>query len=215
MLSLLSTQSVKQLLCIGAHPDDIEIGAGCTIRQLIKQQPELHIHWVVLTGKGSAREQEAINGAERFTQGATKVTLEIMDFRDAYLPWQGEAVKAYFDELKQRVNPDLILTHCANDKHQDHQFINQLCWNSWRNNNIWEYEIVKWDGDLGQPQLLVPVSEEDASQKADDIYQTFVTQQSKSWFKPQTLLALMRIRGVECHSDCAEAFYVRKMVFNP
>ena len=213
MMPMISMQKVERILCIGAHCDDIEIGAGGTIMRLIAQNPDIHIRWVILTGADPIRAAEARQAAALFTQGATQVQVDILGFKDGFLPWQGEQLKSAFETLKQDFVPDLIFTHYAQDKHQDHRCAAELTWNTWRNHAILEYEILKWDGDLGQPNTFVPLNEVTSLSKVEKIYSSFVTQQTRQWFTKETFLALMRIRGVECNVKYAEAFYARKLIW--
>ena len=213
MISLIDMDQVNSLLCIGAHPDDIELGAGGTVMRLVEQNPGLSIRWVVLCGADPIRAQEARTAAALFTAGAGDVHVEIHPFKDAFLPSQGEQVKAVFESLKGDFEPDLILTHYENDRHQDHRLASQLSWNTWRDHAILEYEILKWDGDLGQPNVFVPLAEALGRRKAKLVYDTYASQRSRHWFSEDTFMALMRIRGVECNADTAEGFYARKILW--
>lgn len=213
MISLFNTHKVHRLLCLGAHPDDIELGAGGTVMRLIEQNPALEIRWVVLCGADPARAEEAHKSAALFTVGAAGVQVDIHQFRDAFLPWQGEEVKASFEVIKGEFQPDLILTHHDDDRHQDHGLVSDLTWNTWRNHAILEYEILKWDGDLGRPNVFVPLDTSLCQRKISQVYDCYQTQWSRHWFKQETFLALMRIRGVECNAEHAEAFYARKLVW--
>lgn len=213
MISLIDMQKVSRLLCIGAHPDDIELGAGGTVMRLINQNPQLQIRWVVLTGANTERAEEARQSAALFAAGAADLNVEIHGFKDAYLPWQGEQVKDAFEALKGDFAPDLIFTHYSQDRHQDHRLVSELTWNTWRDHVIFEYEVLKWDGDLGQPNLFVPLAESLSQRKAQQIYSSYSTQQSRTWFRKENFLALMRVRGVECNAEFAEAFYTRKMLW--
>lgn len=213
MISLIDGNRIKRLLCIGAHPDDIELGAGGTVMRLVAQNPGLHIRWVVLCGADPVRAEEARKAAALFTAGAADVCVEIHAFKDAFLPWQGEQVKKVFEALKGDFTPDLVLTHYEQDRHQDHRLISQLSWNTWRDHIIFEYEIQKWDGDLGQPNVFVPLEKAQSYRKAKQIYDCYATQRSHHWFNEDTFLALMRVRGVECNADYAEGFYARKILW--
>lgn len=213
MNSLVDMHRVKCLLCLGAHPDDIELGAGGTVMRLIEQNPGLRIRWVVFCGSDPVRAEEARASAAIFTDGAGQVQVEVHGFRDAFLPWQGEPVKNLFETLKRDFVPDLILTHCDDDRHQDHRLLSQLTWNTWRDQQILEYEILKWDGDLGRPNLYVALDELLCRRKVRQALDAFPSQRSRHWFTEDALLALMRIRGVECSSGFAEAFYARKMIW--
>jgi LmbE family N-acetylglucosaminyl deacetylase len=199
------------VLCLGAHSDDIEIGCGGTLLQLKKMLPRLKFHWVVLSAAG-ARGREATNSAELFTAGCEK-RLVLKDYRDGFLPYSGGAVKDFFEELKGHVTPDLIFTHWQGDAHQDHRLISELTWNTFRNHLILEYEIPKYDGDMGRPNVFVPLESPVYQQKVDILLEAFESQRGKPWFAPETFLGLMRLRGMESNSlsGYAEAFHARKL----
>ena len=200
-----------KVLCLGCHSDDIEIGCGGTVLRLAEQYPNCEFHWVVFNALG-VREGEARKAADLFG-GAKLRGPHLHKFRDGFMPWVGAEVKAVFEDLKP-VSPDLIFTHYGKDAHQDHRLISELTWNTFRNHMILEYEIPKWDGDLGQPNAFVPLSKEMSQKKAKNIVEAFVSQQPKHWFEESTFLSLMRLRGMECNSESgyAEAFYSRKLV---
>jgi LmbE family N-acetylglucosaminyl deacetylase len=200
------------VLCLGAHSDDIEIGAGGTILGWIAAGVALDVHWCVLSAAGPRRE-EAQSSAEAFLVGATSKDIEIGDFRDGFFPFQGDLIKVWMEGLKARVRPDIILTHRAEDAHQDHRMVQQVTWNHFRDHLILEYEIPKWDGDLGRPNLYVDLDESVLSRKISLLDANFGTQRSKDWFDQETFRGLARLRGVECrsHSGYAEAFVARKL----
>jgi LmbE family N-acetylglucosaminyl deacetylase len=201
-----------KILCLGSHSDDIEIGCGGTIIRLAEQYPDSTFYWVVFSVTG-ARATEAKCAAVRFTSSATLAELVLKTFPDGFLPFVGSEVKAVFEELKA-ISPDLIFTHNRKDAHQDHRLIGELTWNTFRDHFILEYEIPKYDGDLGQPGVFVPLQLETYQNKVRFIMDTFQSQRSKHWFQPETFLSLMRLRGMECNapSGYAEAFYCRKLV---
>lgn len=201
-----------QILCLGCHSDDIEIGCGGTILHLADQYPDSVFHWVVLSAIGK-REAEARQAATLFA-GPRLKGLVLKTFPDGFMPFVGADVKTTFEELKQSVSPDLIFTHNRSDAHQDHRLISELTWNTFRNHLILEYEIPKYDGDLGRPSVFVPLETEVYQKKVQFITDTFQSQHSKHWFEPETFFSLMRLRGMECNapSRYAEAFYCRKMV---
>ena len=201
-----------KILCLGAHSDDIEIGCGGTILRLLASQQEINIVWVVF-GAGSKREQEARASATLFLSQANNKNIIVKNFRDSFFPFEGAQIKDYFEELKS-TSPDLIFTHYGKDAHQDHRLIEELTWNTFRNHFILEYEIPKYDGDLGQPSVFVPLDQEIYEKKVRYLTEAFETQRSKQWFGEDTFLALMRLRGMECvaASGYAEAFYCRKLV---
>lgn len=212
MNSLADFSGVKRLLCLGAHADDIELGAGGLLMHLVRSNPSLEVRWVVLCGADSLRAEEARDSAALFTAGAGQVDVDVHPFRDAFLPWQGDRVKETFEKLKAEFDPDLILTHSGDDRHQDHRLVSELTWNSWRDHTIFEYEILKWDGDLGRPNLYLPMSEEAARHKVGQVFAAYPSQQGRQWFTEETFLALMRVRGVECNAAYAEGFFARKLV---
>lgn len=200
------------ILCLGAHSDDIEIGCGATVLQLKKKFEKVKFTWVVFSAVGT-RGLEAQKGAELFTAGCeAEVTLKT--FRDGFLPYSGSAVKDFFEELKGGVSPDLIFTHWQGDAHQDHGLISELTWNTFRDHLILEYEIPKYDGDIGRPNLFLPLDAPSYQQKVEYLFMAFKSQARKAWFDRETFLGLMRIRGMESNSPTgyAEAFHARKLV---
>jgi LmbE family N-acetylglucosaminyl deacetylase len=200
------------VLCLGAHSDDIEIGAGATLLGMQERGLRLDVHWCVLSGEGE-RELEAKASASDFLSAAESTVIEIMAFRDSFFPEQGDAIKSWFMTLKERVDPDLIFTHRRGDAHQDHRHVGRLTWNTFRDHCILEYEIPKWDGDMGQPNLYVPTSARAMKRKVDLLISHFGSQRSKQWFDADTFLGLARLRGVECRAPerYAEAFVGRKL----
>ena len=201
-----------RILCLGAHCDDIEIGCGGTVMQLAQRYNALKIKWVVFTSTPE-REKEARQSAEHFLDSAGSKEVEVLNHRDGFLPQEAERVKNYFEALKA-FSPDIIFTHFRHDLHQDHRLVCDLTWNTFRNHLILEYEIPKYDGDLGNPNLFVPLKEGIARRKADALLQYFGSQSGKHWFERETFLALMRLRGLEsvAESRYAEGFYMRKAI---
>jgi len=206
-------QAGLRILCLGCHSDDIEIGCGGTILRLAEQYPGSTFHWVVFSAIG-VREVEARRAAQLFA-GAALQEPELHTFPDGFLPYVGGEVKSAFEALKSAVSPDLIFTTSRQDAHQDHRLVGELTWNTFRNHLILEYEIPKYDGDMGRPGVFFPLEERHYRKKVDHLIEIFQSQLSKRWFDPQTFLSLMRLRGMECNapSGYAEAFYCRKMVF--
>jgi LmbE family N-acetylglucosaminyl deacetylase len=200
------------LLCLGAHSDDIEIGAGGLLLNLIGRGVKLDVVWCVLSAAGE-REKEAQNSAAAFLSEATSAKIELKSFRDAFFPEEAGDIKSYLEELKTRVAPDLIITHRRDDGHQDHREVCRLTWNTFRNHLILEYEIPKWDGDLGQPNLYVPVTAQALERKVDLLNAHFGSQRSKDWFDAEVFRGLARLRGMECRAPegYAEAFFARKL----
>jgi LmbE family N-acetylglucosaminyl deacetylase len=203
--------SALKVLCLGAHSDDIEIGCGGTILRLAGQYPNAVFQWVVFSAVG-VRAAEAKRSAELFA-GKTALRGPLLKgFQDGFMPFVGSEVKATFEELKA-TSPDLIFTHNRHDAHQDHRLLAELTWNTFRDHFILEYEIPKYDGDLGQPNLFVPLESELCDKKVRYILETFQSQQNKRWFRQDTFFSLMRLRGMECNapSGYAEAFHIRKV----
>jgi len=201
------------VLCLGAHSDDMEIGVGATLLSLVERGVCLEVHWCVLSGTGE-RHREAEASAADFLGEAACAKVEVLGFRDSYFPEQAEAIKSWFEELKLRAKPDVIFTHYRDDAHQDHRELCRLTWNTFRDHCILEYEIPKWDGDLGQPNCYVPVSALALQRKIDLLIRHFGSQRSKQWFDEETFRGLARLRGMECRAPerYAEAFFGRKLV---
>jgi len=208
-----AARSGLKILCLGSHSDDIEIGCGGTILRLVEQYLDCTIYWVVFSAIG-VRGDEARCAAARFAGSACLKGPVLKTFPDGFLPFVGAEVKATFEELKQEIVPDVIFTHNRKDAHQDHRLIAELTWNTFRNHFILEYEIPKYDGDLGQPSFFVPLQPEVYKKKIQYIMDAFHSQRHKPWFQPETFLSLMRLRGMECNapSGYAEAFYCRKVL---
>lgn len=202
------------VLCLGCHSDDIEIGCGGTILRLIKDQPNCRFCWAVFSALGS-RKIEAQRAAELFVGSERLDQLLLKEFPDGFMPFVGFDVKAAFEEMKRTISPDIIFTHTRKDAHQDHRLLSELTWNTFRNHLILEYEVPKYDGDLGHPNFFIPLEKEIYHKKVRYLLDVFETQRTKHWFTAETFLALMRLRGMECAapSGYAEAFYCRKLVF--
>lgn len=214
MLSLkLHGSGALRLLCFGAHCDDIEIGCGGTILTFLAAQPNMEIRWVVFSST-EQRKNEALKSADAFL-GTAQRKITVHDFRDGFLPYTGGEVKQKFEQLKNDFSPDLILTHYHHDLHQDHRLISELTWNTFRNHLILEYEIPKYDGDFGSPNLFVPLDEATCRRKIEILSSAYRSQSGKHWFSPELFLSIMRVRGMEANASdgYAEGFYCRKAVF--
>lgn len=212
-LRLAAADEELRVLLLGAHSDDIEIGVGATILDWIAAGRRLDIHWCILSAAG-ARRREAEASAAEFVAGAASATILCAEFKDGHFPFEGSAVKTWFETLKGTVSPDIIFTHRRDDAHQDHRMVSKLTWNTFRDHAILEYEIPKWDGDLGQPNVYVPVSEASIERKIELLDRHFGTQRGKDWFDRDTFRGLARLRGMECRSEhrFAEAFVGRKLM---
>jgi LmbE family N-acetylglucosaminyl deacetylase len=213
MINLFDPSRLTRILALGAHSDDIEIGCGGTLLRLIEENPNLHVHWVVFCGADERRHREARESAERYLAGAASKEIVIGNFRDAFMPFQGIEVKEFFEKLKS-AQPGLIFTHFRDDRHQDHRLLSDLAWNTWRSHTILEYEIPKYDGDLGQPNCFAQLREQTCRRKIDLLMQGFPTQSGRQWFTPDTFWSLLRLRGIESASPTqfAEAFHCRKIL---
>jgi LmbE family N-acetylglucosaminyl deacetylase len=212
-LDLIASSQRLKVLCLGAHSDDIEIGCGATLLRLMTRRPRPEFRWVVWSAAGQ-RSREATLGARKFLGKASAEALRVHGFRDGYFPAQFTEIKQAFERLALEFRPDIVFTHARDDRHQDHRVISDLTWNTFRSQLILEYEIPKWDGDLGQPNLYVPVNRATASRKTRALLSVFGSQRSKDWFTEETFMGLMRLRGIECRAaeGLAEAFYARKTV---
>jgi LmbE family N-acetylglucosaminyl deacetylase len=210
-LGFLKDRPLK-ILCLGAHSDDIEIGCGGAVLRFIHDHPGVRFHWVVFSAIG-VRKVEAQRSAELFA-GSNLESLQLNEFRDGFMPFNGSEVKDVFEKLKQEISPDLIFTHQPCDAHQDHRLLSELTWNTFRNDLILEYEIPKYDGDMGRPSVFVPLDSEICQTKVRHLLDAFQSQRTKAWFEESTFNSLMRLRGMECNapSGYAEAFYCRKLM---
>ena len=202
-------------LFLGAHSDDIELGCGGTILSLLEQGQELEAWWVVFAASPERR-VEAEKSAEMFLRGAVKKEVVVRDFKESFFPYVGSEIKACFEELKRTISPDVVFTHFRDDLHQDHRLISELTWNTFRDHLILEYEIIKYDGGLGSPNVHVHLSEEVCARKIKYLMENFQSQHSHQWFTEETFRAILRLRGVESNapSKFAEAFHARKIVLS-
>ena len=202
-----------RVLCLGAHSDDIEIGCGGFLLDLIGRCKAVDVDWVVFSAQED-REREARRSAELFLRGARRKRVTVEQFRDGFFPYEGGDIKEVFERLKHEPSPDLILTHYRDDRHQDHRVLSDLTWNTFRDHFILEYEIPKYDGDLGTPNSFVPLTRKTCARKVRYLQSAFGTQSTKHWFAGETFWGLMRLRGMECRAPegYAEAFYSRKIL---
>jgi LmbE family N-acetylglucosaminyl deacetylase len=207
-----SAHAPLDILCVGAHGDDLEIGCGGTLLRLLAERPGSSVHWIVLSAT-PAREEEARASAAQFLADAGRVTVDVKGFRDGFFPAAWAEIKNFFEELRRQVEPDLVLCHQRQDLHQDHRVVAELTWNTFRRHLVLEYEIPKYEGDLGTPNFFVPLPLATARRKVELIERHFRSQAQRSWFHPDTFHGLMSVRGVECHAPegRAEAFVARKL----
>ncbi len=200
-----------RILCLGAHSDDIEIGCGGALLHLLRLYPAASVRWVVFSAPDDQRRNEALAGASRFLAGAAAQEVRIERFRESFFPFAGEQIKECIEGLAAAGAADLVFTHYRLDLHQDHRLLGELTWTAFRRSLILEYEIPKWDGDLGAPNCYVRLASDIVEEKIRSLCETFTSQRAKHWFTPDTFRALMRLRGVEANAPFAEAFYARKL----
>jgi LmbE family N-acetylglucosaminyl deacetylase len=202
-----------RILCLGAHSDDIEIGCGGTLLRLLSEHPGSSVHWVVFSASPE-RELEARASASDFLRDAAHSAVVVRNFRESFFPAQWVEIKESFAEVRRAFDPELVFCHHLPDMHQDHRTVAELTWNTFRNHVVLEYEIPKYEGDLGKPNVFVPLSRATADRKVELLHQHFGSQRDKPWFRPDAFHGLMSVRGVECHAPDgrAEAFHGRKLV---
>jgi len=205
--------SPLRVLCLGAHADDIEIGCGGTLLRLLAERPGSSVRWIVFSAD-PVREGEARASAAAFLRDAARADVVIRDFRESYFPAAASEIKDFFETLKPGAPPDLILTHRREDLHQDHRTVAELTWNTFRDHLILEYEIPKYEGDLGRPNVFVPLTAAVARRKVEQILLYFASQRARAWFRPETFDAVLRLRAIECNAPegFAEGLYARKLV---
>jgi LmbE family N-acetylglucosaminyl deacetylase len=214
VLTLSTAERIRRVLAIGCHADDIEIGCGGTLLALARSNSELSVHWVVLSAHGEREEEARASAAAFLGDSVAELRVDVHDFRDGYLPYSGGEVKDVFEALKAEIEPDIVFTHAGYDFHQDHRLACELTWNTFRNHLILEYEIPKVDGDLGRPNVFVPLAAVEVERKLELLETHFGTQAGRHWFDRDTFRGLMRLRGMEAVAPerFAEAFTARKVV---
>jgi LmbE family N-acetylglucosaminyl deacetylase len=212
-LTVGSAGGALRILCLGAHSDDIEIGCGATILRILAERPRCSVQWVVFSAAGE-REREAAASAADFLANAGEIKVDVKSFRESFFPAVWSDIKQFFEEIKQAASPDLVFCHHRLDLHQDHRVVAELAWNTFRDHLVLEYEIPKYEGDLGAPNAFVPLSREVADRKVDLLLHHFRSQSGRSWFRADTFHGLMSVRGLECNAPegRAEAFHARKVV---
>ncbi len=208
----IDTKKPLNILCLGAHCDDIEIGIGGTLMTLFKSYPIDSVYWQVFCSD-DVRKKEAEKSAQTYLEHIDKKKIDVKDYRDGFLPYIGYEVKDHFEYLKKEFHPDIIFTQYRHDYHQDHRLLCELTWNTFRNHLILEYEIPKYDGDMGRPNFFVEIDKDIVDRKIMLLHKCFQSQTEKQWFDDLTFKSIMRIRGMECvaKSGFAEAFYTQKL----
>lgn len=213
-LDILRKNKGLKVLCLGAHSDDIEIGCGGTILRLIEEFKNIDFYWIVFSSN-KIRTREAKESAYSYLDNVIRKKIVILDFKDGYFPYIGASIKDYFEELKCEFEPDIVFTHYRYDLHQDHRLISELTWDSFRDHLILEYEILKYDGDLGSPNFFIHLTKSQVEIKIQKLVNNFSSQFENHWFNPETFKSTLRIRGVESNSpnNYAEGFYCRKIAY--
>ena len=215
MLNMSLSQALErkpQLLLLGAHCDDIEIGCGGCLIELLEKNPEIEVNWIVFSSN-EIRSDEARNSAEEYLADFKRKTIRILKYQNGYFPHEMKKIKLFFEDLKKHLDPGVIFTHYRNDLHQDHRTINELTWNTFRSHFVLEYEIAKYDGDLGIPNVFFPLKKDTVDKKIERLIKHFDSQAERQWFTEDTFRALLRIRGIECDAESgfSEAFHGRKI----
>jgi LmbE family N-acetylglucosaminyl deacetylase len=210
-MQALLPERLRHLLLLGAHCDDLAIGAGGTLLTLCRAQPGLRVTALVLTGGGTDREAEEHTALAAFCPKA-ELSVRVLDLPDGRVPAHWERAKLALEELRGSCDPDLILGPSAHDHHQDHRALATLVPTVFRDHLVLGYEILKWDGDLAQPQAYLPVAAEVLAEKIALLAANYPSQNGRSWFDAETFTGLARIRGVQCHARYAEAFHLSKLV---
>jgi LmbE family N-acetylglucosaminyl deacetylase len=203
-------QRCDEVLLLGAHCDDIAIGAGATVLDLCRANPGLRVRALVLTGAGTPREDEERAALAAFCPKA-ELEITVLDIPDGRFPLHWETAKNALEELRKSGSPDLVFAPSPHDAHQDHRGLAQLVPTAFRDHVVLGYEILKWESDLAQPQVFVPLSEEVVRDKVALLHEHYRSQQGRGWFDEETFLGLARVRGVQCNSRYAEAFHVAKL----
>jgi len=204
---------VREVLCLAAHCDDVEIGCGGLLAALRSSRPDVRVTAVMFCAD-PVRRRESNAALARLAGGTRNLDLRFHEFRDGFFPADWSAIKERVVALRADCKPDVVLTHWEHDRHQDHRILSELTWNTFRDHLILEYEIPKWDGDLGRPSAYMPLAAEIAQLKVATLMECFASQANKPWFTADTFRGLMRLRGLECRapSGFAEAFHARKIV---
>lgn len=210
MTSVLTLGRVRSMVAVGAHPDDIEIGAGGTLLTVSAANPGIRVHYVLLTGTPE-RQAEARAAAAAFLPDAD-VSFALHTLPDSRLPGHWDAVKQHLHAAAEALDPEVVLCPWVGDAHQDHRLVAELVPTAFRRAFVMQYEIPKWDGDLGRPNLLLPLADDVAHRKVELLHASYPSQKARDWWDDEVFLGLARLRGMECRSRYAEAFFSPKAV---
>ncbi|MFE3442739.1 PIG-L deacetylase family protein [Nocardia sp. NPDC059180] len=208
----LGAGDVREIAVLGAHCDDIAIGAGGTLLSLVKSAVTLRVHALVLSGDGTERAVEEAAALREFCQGA-ELDLEVLDVPDGHAPAHWDRIKQRLGAFRRRADPDLVFAPQREDAHQDHRLLAELVPTEFRDHLILGYEILKWESDLPRPSLFHPLTADIAEGKARLLARHYPSQHHHDWYDERAFLGLAKVRGVQCHAEYAEAFVVDKAVF--
>ena len=209
MIGLVPPEGRLDVLCVGAHPDDVEIGCGGTLLTLAGR-PATTVTGLVLTGTVERR-KEAEAALPEFFPGAT---VRVLDLPAGRLPAHWDAVKDALEDEARDLAPTVVLAPRADDAHQDHRLLGRLVSTVWRDALILHYEIPKWDGDFGSPNVYVRLTEDQARRKVELLHRCFPSQLSRDWWDDELFSGLMRLRGMESRARYAEGFVSDKLVLD-
>lgn len=213
MIGLRPASAIERIVVLGAHCDDIAIGAGGTLLTLCGGRPGIRVDALVLSGGGTEREDEERAALAAFCPDA-QLDLTVLKLPDGRLPAHWDEAKNALEELRARTDPEMVLAPRVDDAHQDHRGLAQLVPTAFRDHLVLGYEIVKWDGDLGRPSGYQPLSRELAETKVRLLQQHYPSQRQRPWYDREAFLGLARIRGIECHAQYAEAFFAHKFTLD-
>ncbi|WP_420457127.1 PIG-L deacetylase family protein [Rubrivirga sp.] len=201
-----------RLVCLGAHADDVEIGAGGTVLRLLAERPRTEVTLVVFSAAGERADEARASAADLLADAAC-AEAHVLDFRDGFFPSQATNIKAFAQTALEEVRPHLVLTHRRDDAHQDHRVVADVAWQTFRGATIAAYEVPKWDGDLDRPNAYVALGPDVLDRKLAVLDAHFASQRDKPWYDAETFRGLARVRGVEAGARYAEAFHCAKLVW--
>lgn len=204
-------EDVREVALLAAHCDDLAIGMGGTLLALRAARPELRVRALVLGGAGTPREAEERDALAAL---AGDVDLTILDVPDGRAPAHWDRIKDAMGEFARAGDADLVFAPQRDDAHQDHRLVAELAPTEFRDHLILGYEILKWETDTPRPVLIHPLDPDIAAEKLRVLMASYPSQHAKDWYDESAFAGLMRLRGVQCHAEHAEAFVVEKAVLS-